>query len=119
MKTFEKKESHITERQMQELVEVTDDYELFTNELKHLLQQDKFGDFKGEAEWLKQDQTVNQAYSLVKKQRAKSDKCSVASSWRSRSYSNRSRKSSSSTSSQTRLKALAEEAAACERIMNG
>lgn len=80
------------------------------NELKYLLEQDKFGDFKSEANWLKQDQTANQAYSLVKKQRAKSDKRSVASSRRSRSSSHRSHKSSLST----RLNALAEAAAARE-----
>lgn len=41
---FEENDSHITEKQMQELVEVADDYELFTNELKCLLEQDKFDD---------------------------------------------------------------------------
>ena len=61
------------EKQMQELVEVADDYELFTNELKCLLEQDKFDDFKNEAKWLKQDQTASQAYAVVKKQREKLD----------------------------------------------
>ena len=82
LKKFEESNTHMTEKQMQELVEVADDYELFTNELKCLLEQDKFDDFKNEAKWLKQDQTASQAYAVVKKQREKLDRRSVASSKR-------------------------------------
>ena len=71
----------ISEKHTKELVEVTDKYELLTNELKCLLEQDKYDDFKDEANWPRHDQTVSQAYEMVKRTRAyQSDRHSVASS---------------------------------------
>jgi predicted nucleotidyltransferase len=93
---------------MNELMQVTNEYELITYELKCLFEQDNYGDFKEEADWLQQEQTVSQAHSMIKKVKTnQSDR-------RSRSHSHHSRRSSSSTSSYTRLNAPAEAAAACE-----
>ena len=76
---------------------------------------DKYGDCRDEADWLKKEQIVSKAYSLIKNANIfQSKRYSEAPSWCSRSRSHRSRRSSSSTSSQTRLNALAEAAAARE-----
>ena len=115
MMKVEECKDYITEKHMEELIKVTDEYELLTSELKCLLDQDKHGDFRDEADWLKKEQTISKAYSLIKNTKiAQSDRRSEAPSWRSRSHSHRSRRSSNSTSSHTRLNALAEAAAARE-----
>jgi predicted lipid-binding transport protein (Tim44 family) len=100
---------------MNELMQVTNEYELITYELKCLFEQDNYGDFKEEDDWLQQEQTVSQAHSMIKKVKTnQSDRRSEAPSRRSRSHSHHSRRSSSSTSIYTRLKTLAEAAAARE-----
>ncbi|CAB4024922.1 Hypothetical predicted protein [Paramuricea clavata] len=110
LKKIEECEDYIIERHMNELMQVTNEYELITYELKCLFEQDNYGDFKEEAE-----QTVSQAHSMIKKAKTnQSDRRSEAPSRRSRSHSHHSRRSSSSTSSYTRLNALAEAAAARE-----
>jgi hypothetical protein len=115
MKKVEECNNNTTEKHMEELMKVTKEYELITNELKCLLDQDKYGDFREEADWQKKEQTISKAHSLIKNTKTvQSDRRSQAPSWRSRSHSHRSRRSSSSTSSYTRLNALAEAAAARE-----
>ena len=115
LKKFEECEDYIIERHMNELMQVTNEYELITYELKCLFEQDNYGDFKEEADWLQQEQTVSQAHSVIKKVKTnQSDRRSDTPSRRSRSHSHHSRRSSSSTSSYTRLNALAEAAAARE-----
>lgn len=92
MKKVEECTDHVNEKHIEELIKVTDDYELVTSELKCLFEQDKYGDFRDEADWLKKDKTIIKAHSLIKKTKiGRSDRCSEAPSWRSRSNSHRSR----------------------------
>ena len=121
MKVEECKE-YITEKHLGELI-IQYKGKLLTSELKCLLDQDRYRDFRDEADWLKKKQTISKAYSIIKNTKiAQSDRCSEAPSWRSRSHSYRSRRSFNSTSGHTRLNALAEataaqESAECERVM--
>lgn len=112
---FEKSEDYINKKHVDELTKLTDEYGVIASELNCLFEQDKYRVFKEEADWFKQEQTASEAYKMIKELKiSQSDRRSEAPSWRSKSSSHRSRRSSSSTSSYTRLNALAEAAAAQE-----
>ena len=65
MKKVEECNEYITEKHMVELVKITDEYKLIKNELKCLFEQDKYGDFKQEADWLRKEQSISKAHSLI------------------------------------------------------